>query len=102
MSREQKKQGDCEQLTFANATHAEKALLPANSRIVPLFSASGADREGKCSLGGFSGDGPFWPDHRQTGSQVSLRNRIIRGRPFWSRLSSFVMITYERSTLDER
>jgi hypothetical protein len=29
-------------------------------------------------------------------------NRIIRGRPFWSRLSSFVMITYERSTLYER
>src|SRR4030095_7871987 len=27
------------------------------------------------------------------------RNRIIRGRPFWSRLSSFEMITYERSTL---
>jgi hypothetical protein len=28
-------------------------------------------------------------------------NRIIRGRPFWSRLSSLEMITYERSTLDE-
>jgi len=33
--------------------------------------------------------------------QGSWRNRIIRGRPFCSRLSWLRMITYERSTLDE-
>ena len=32
----------------------------------------------------------------------SGRNRIIRGRPFGSRLSSLLMTTYERSTLNDR
>jgi len=30
------------------------------------------------------------------------RNRIIKGRPSWSRLSSLRMTTYERSTLNEQ
>jgi hypothetical protein len=29
-------------------------------------------------------------------------NRILRGRPLWSRLSWLDMTTYERSTLNER
>src|SRR5947209_2827606 len=32
---------------------------------------------------------------------LKWRNRIIRGRPFWSRLSLH-MITYERSSLNEQ
>jgi hypothetical protein len=33
---------------------------------------------------------------------INCRNRIIRGRPFGSRLSSLRMTTYERSTLNEQ
>ncbi len=32
----------------------------------------------------------------------NYRNRIIKGRPSWCRLSSLRMTTYERSTLNDR